>query len=126
MPQRLRTLAVVEEVVEDTNTARLIIDAAQVSVAGKVNAASIATTVSAAATITTEEITLAQALGKGIMVEEHVKLKKKDQIRLDEAAALRLQAELQVEFDEKQRLARERAEKELEANIALIKTWDDV
>nr|GEW26965.1 hypothetical protein [Tanacetum cinerariifolium] len=64
--------------------------------------------------------------GKGIMVEEPVKLKKKDQIRLDEAAALRLQAELQIEFDEKQRLARERAEKELEANIALIKTWDDV
>nr|GFB90677.1 hypothetical protein [Tanacetum cinerariifolium] len=37
-------------------------------------------------------------------------------------AALKLQAE----FDEEQRLARERAQKEQEANIALIKTWDDV
>nr|GEY25735.1 hypothetical protein [Tanacetum cinerariifolium] len=53
---------VVEEVVEDTNTAKLIIDAAQVSAASKVNAASIATTDSAAATLTIDEITLAQAL----------------------------------------------------------------
>ncbi|GKF25071.1 hypothetical protein Tco_0080965, partial [Tanacetum coccineum] len=37
-----------------------------------------------------------QDKGKGIMVEEHVKLKKKDQIRLDEEVALRLQAELQA------------------------------
>nr|GFD35182.1 hypothetical protein [Tanacetum cinerariifolium] len=49
----------VEEVVEDTNTAKLIVDAAHVSVVGEVNAASIATTVSVAATITTKEITLA-------------------------------------------------------------------
>nr|GFA33210.1 hypothetical protein [Tanacetum cinerariifolium] len=52
----------VEEVVEDNNTAKLIVDAVQVSATGEVNAASIAITVSAAATITTEEITLAQAL----------------------------------------------------------------
>nr|GEU98653.1 hypothetical protein [Tanacetum cinerariifolium] len=57
--------------------------------------------------------------GKGIMVEEHVKLKKKDQIRLDEEAALKLQAELDKE---EQRLAKEKVEKELEANIALIET----
>nr|GEV11225.1 hypothetical protein [Tanacetum cinerariifolium] len=44
-----------------------------------------------------------QDKGKGIMVEEPVKLKKKDQIRLDEEASLKLQ----VEFDEEvQRLAR--------------------
>nr|GEW95300.1 hypothetical protein [Tanacetum cinerariifolium] len=150
---------VVEEVVKDTNTIKLIIDVSHVSVASEVNVASIATTVSAAATITTEEITLAQVLvkikttkpkakrivlqepsespttttiipkqksqdkGKGIMVVESVKLKKKDQIRLDEEASLKLQ----TKFDgEEQRLARERAEKELEANIALIETWDDV
>nr|GEW45626.1 hypothetical protein [Tanacetum cinerariifolium] len=130
----------VQKVVEDTNTAKVIVDAAQVGVAGEVNAASIATTVSAVAIITIEEITLARALveinttkpkakeivlqepsesptttttipkqksldkGKGIMVEEPVKHKKKDQIRLDEGAALKLQAE----FDEEQRLARER------------------
>nr|GEZ22793.1 hypothetical protein [Tanacetum cinerariifolium] len=121
----------VQKVVEDINTAKLIVDAAQVSATGEANAASIATTVSAAATITTDEITLAQALvkiktskpkakgiilqepsksttttttktiysknsqdkGKAIMIEEPVKLKKKDQIRLDEEAALKLQAE---------------------------------
>ncbi|GJW38786.1 hypothetical protein Tco_0064631 [Tanacetum coccineum] len=45
-----------------------------------------------------------QDKGKGILVEEPVKpVKKKDQIRLDEEAALRLQ----VEFDEEERLARE-------------------
>nr|GFB13011.1 hypothetical protein [Tanacetum cinerariifolium] len=69
----------VKEVVENINTAKLIIDVAQ--------------------------------------------LKKKDQIRLDEETALKLQAE----FDEEaQRLAREGAQKELEANIALIETRDDV
>nr|GEV15093.1 putative ribonuclease H-like domain-containing protein [Tanacetum cinerariifolium] len=86
----------------------------EVSAAGEVNVASIAITVSAA------------DKGKGIMVEEPVKHKKKDQIRLDEEAALKLQAELQTEFDEKQRLAREITKKELESNIALIETWDDV
>ncbi|GJX87645.1 hypothetical protein Tco_0339659 [Tanacetum coccineum] len=48
-------------------------------------------------------------------------MKKKDLIRLDEEATLKLQAE----FDEEERLAREKAEKEKEANIALIETWDD-
>ncbi|GKA89813.1 hypothetical protein Tco_0811625 [Tanacetum coccineum] len=60
--------------------------------------------------------------GKAIMIEEPVKPKKKDQIRLNEEAALRLQAE----FDEEERLAREKAEKEVEANIALIEEWDDI
>nr|GEZ95607.1 hypothetical protein [Tanacetum cinerariifolium] len=58
------------------------------------------------------------------MVEESIKLKKKDQIRLDEEAAIRLQAELQAEFKKEQRLAREKAKKEQEANIALIETCD--
>ncbi|GJR00593.1 hypothetical protein Tco_0523577 [Tanacetum coccineum] len=60
--------------------------------------------------------------GKGVMVEEPVKPKKKDQIRLDEEAAKSLQAEI----NEEERLARERAKKEQEANIALIETWDDI
>nr|GEZ94275.1 hypothetical protein [Tanacetum cinerariifolium] len=54
--------------------------------------------------------------------EEPVKPKKKDQIRLDVEAALKLQ----VGFDEEERLARERAKKEQEANIDLIETWDDI
>nr|GEW73154.1 hypothetical protein [Tanacetum cinerariifolium] len=69
-----------------------------------------------------DEVTLAQDKGKGIHVEELMKPKKKDQIRLDEEATLKLQAE----FDKEQRLAREKAKKELEANIALIETWDAV
>nr|GEW10062.1 hypothetical protein [Tanacetum cinerariifolium] len=58
--------------------------------------------------------------GKGIMVEEHVKLKKKDQIRLDEEVVLKLQAELHAEFNKEQRITREKAEKEQEANISVI------
>ncbi|GJU41393.1 hypothetical protein Tco_1194350 [Tanacetum coccineum] len=128
---------VVEEVVEVINTTKLIINDAQVSVAGNVvSNASAATTVSAA-TITSDDdgdITLAQALieiksikpkNKGVVIQElePVKpMKKKDLIRLDEETALKLQAK----FDEEERLAREKAEKEEEANIALIETWDDI
>nr|GEX47761.1 hypothetical protein [Tanacetum cinerariifolium] len=60
---------------------------------------------------------------KCIMVEERVKLKRKDQIRLNEETALKLQAKFD---EEEQRLARVRAKKELEANIALIDILDDV
>nr|GFC74515.1 hypothetical protein [Tanacetum cinerariifolium] len=60
--------------------------------------------------------------GKGIMIEEPMKPKKKDQIRLDEEAAKKLQAQ----FDEEERLEREKAEKEEKANIALIEVWNDI
>ncbi|GJS67941.1 putative ribonuclease H-like domain-containing protein [Tanacetum coccineum] len=60
--------------------------------------------------------------GKWILIEPVKPMKKKDLIRLDEEVALKLQAE----FDEEERLAREKAEKEKEANIALIETWDDI
>nr|GEY27064.1 hypothetical protein [Tanacetum cinerariifolium] len=112
---------------QNDNVVKEVVNVAQVSTAATV-------------TITTKEITLAQALealktskpkvkgtvfqepgksttttpkislqksqdkGKGIMIEEPVKPKKKDQIRLDEEAALKLQ----VEFDEEEILARER------------------
>ncbi|GJZ72338.1 uncharacterized mitochondrial protein-like protein [Tanacetum coccineum] len=56
--------------------------------------------------------------GKGILIEPVKPMNKKDLIRLDEETALNLQAE----FDEEERLAREKAEKEEEANIALIET----
>nr|GEW64751.1 retrovirus-related Pol polyprotein from transposon TNT 1-94 [Tanacetum cinerariifolium] len=83
--------------------------------------------------ITTEEFNLAQALKalktskskvKGLVIQdpEHVKPKNKDQIRVDEEAAKRLQAE----FDEEARLAREKVIKEQEANIALIEEWNDI
>ncbi|GKF68621.1 hypothetical protein Tco_0198300, partial [Tanacetum coccineum] len=84
---------VVEEIVEVINTAKLITDATTVSAA-----------TTTTATITTiDDITLAQALmeikkdkGKGILIEPVKPIKKKDLIRLDEEAALKLQAE----FDE--------------------------
>nr|GEY73447.1 hypothetical protein [Tanacetum cinerariifolium] len=60
------------------------------------------------------------------MIEEPVKLKKKDQIVLDEEVALKLQAKLQVEFDKEQRLARESSQKEKEANTALIEECNDI
>ncbi|GKE79154.1 hypothetical protein Tco_1545274 [Tanacetum coccineum] len=82
---------------KNENVVEEVVDAAQVSTA--------ATTV----TITTKEITLAQALealktskpkdkGKGIMIEEPVKpMKKKDLICLDEEVALKIQAEYDEE-----------------------------
>ncbi|GJY28861.1 hypothetical protein Tco_0404628 [Tanacetum coccineum] len=113
---------VAEEVVKVINTAKLIIDAAQVSVAGdKVSTASAATTVSAATkttATTVDDVTLAQNKGKGIWIEPVKPMKKKDQISLDEETALKLQAE----FDEEERLAREKAKKEKKANITLIET----
>ncbi|GJY57205.1 hypothetical protein Tco_0456320 [Tanacetum coccineum] len=76
-----------------------------------------------AAIITEDEITLAQALaelksdkGKGIMVEEPAKMKKKDQISFDKQEAIRLQAE----FDEEERLAREKDE------ATLTEEWNDI
>ncbi|GJS77963.1 hypothetical protein Tco_0727844 [Tanacetum coccineum] len=56
--------------------------------------------------------------GKGIMVELEKSLKKKDQLKLDEEMALKLQAEI----DEEERLAREKDE----ANVALTEEWDDI
>ncbi|GJW02656.1 hypothetical protein Tco_1561512 [Tanacetum coccineum] len=137
-----------------------MVDQQSIMVAKIVDAAQVSTTATIV-TITTKEITLAQALEalktskpkvkgivfqepsestttkstqtissqqlqdkvKGIMIEEPVKpMKKKVQIMLDEEVALNLQ----VEFDEEERLAREKAEKEKEANIALIEQWDDI
>ncbi|GJY82179.1 hypothetical protein Tco_0494930 [Tanacetum coccineum] len=91
---------------QNKNVVEEVVDAAQVS------------TDATTATITTEEITLAQALealktsklkdkGKGIMAKEHVKtMKKKDLIRLDEEIAKRLQAE----FNKEERLVRKKDE----------------
>ncbi|GKD73984.1 hypothetical protein Tco_1332266, partial [Tanacetum coccineum] len=119
-----------EEVVKVINTAKLIIDAAQVSATGdKVSTADAATTVSVATTTTTttvEEITLAQALAdlksikpkaKGIAFRES-ELLNKDQLKLDEEIALKLQAEI----DKEERITRAKEEKIDEANIA----WDDI
>ncbi|GJU65905.1 hypothetical protein Tco_1247740 [Tanacetum coccineum] len=56
------------------------------------------------------------------MVESKVHLKKKDQVVLDEEMARNLKAQLQAELIKEERLARQ---KEEEANIALIESWDN-
>ncbi|GKF52059.1 hypothetical protein Tco_0148526 [Tanacetum coccineum] len=127
------TLVSVQNVDDEVvNTAKLLIDDAQVNAAITVNAA---TTITATSK-TVDDFTLAQALmeikstkpkekgdqGKGILIELVKPIKKKDLIRLDEEAALKLQAK----FDEEERLAREKTEKEKKVNIALIETWDDI
>ncbi|GJT90156.1 hypothetical protein Tco_1079001 [Tanacetum coccineum] len=77
-----------------------------------------------AATISNVKLTLAQTLAelksarhktKGVVMQEP---KKKDQIKFDEEESLRLQAK----FDEKDRLAREKAQQVEESNIG----WDDI
>ncbi|GJS10176.1 hypothetical protein Tco_0366972 [Tanacetum coccineum] len=60
--------------------------------------------------------------GKGIMVEPEVPLKKKDQVALDEEMARNLEAQLKAELIEEERTARQ---KEEEANIALLESWDN-
>ncbi|GKF14386.1 hypothetical protein Tco_0055848, partial [Tanacetum coccineum] len=118
---------VVEEVVEVINTGKLIIDVAQVSVAGDiVSTASAATTVSAATTTTAtiktvDDITLAQALKemkstkpkkKGVVIQEIG----------ESTTTISSQLSSQQSQEKEERLAREKAEKEEEANIALIET----
>ncbi|GKB68525.1 hypothetical protein Tco_0929937, partial [Tanacetum coccineum] len=56
---------------------------------------------------------------KSKMVKQEKPLKKKDQIKFDEEIAQRLQAQMQAELEEEERLAREREE---DANIA---EWDN-
>ncbi|GJX38088.1 hypothetical protein Tco_0251391 [Tanacetum coccineum] len=63
-----------------------------------------------------------QDKGKAKMTELEKPLKKKDQIMYDQEVSLNLQAQLQAELEEEERLARQ---KEKEANIALIESWDN-
>ncbi|GKC88240.1 hypothetical protein Tco_1148889, partial [Tanacetum coccineum] len=60
--------------------------------------------------------------GKAIMIEPEVPLKRKDQVSLDEDLARNLQAQLETELIEEERLARKQEE---EANIYLIELWDN-
>ncbi|GJR72755.1 hypothetical protein Tco_0085120 [Tanacetum coccineum] len=59
-----------------------------------------------------------QDKGKEKMIEPEKPLKKKDQISFDKQEAIKLQDE----FDEEERLAREKDE----ANVALTEEWDDI
>ncbi|GKA55742.1 hypothetical protein Tco_0754814, partial [Tanacetum coccineum] len=119
---------VVEEVVKDINNAKLIIDDAQVNAAAleemkstksKKKGVVIQELGESTTTISSQQ---SHDKGKGILIEPVEPMKKKDQIRLDEETTFNLQAK----FDEEERLAREKAKKEKETNIALIETWDDI
>ncbi|GJS98477.1 putative ribonuclease H-like domain-containing protein [Tanacetum coccineum] len=65
---------------------------------------------------------VAKDKGKGIMIEPEVPLKRKDQITLDEQIVRDIQAKLDAELIEEQKLARKQEE---EANIALIESWEN-
>ncbi|GJU83706.1 hypothetical protein Tco_1286071 [Tanacetum coccineum] len=75
--------------------------------------------VTTAATTTT---TTTKPKNKGVVVQEPIPLKRKDQIALDEQIAREIQAKLDVELIEEQKLARKQEE---EANISLIKSWEN-
>ncbi|GJW69826.1 hypothetical protein Tco_0126743 [Tanacetum coccineum] len=60
--------------------------------------------------------------GKAIMIEPEVPLKRKDQVALDEDLARNIQAQLDAEIIEEERLERQKQE---EANIALIESWEN-
>ncbi|GJR76016.1 hypothetical protein Tco_0088381 [Tanacetum coccineum] len=83
--------------------------------------------VTTASTTTTTAITrpkakgvIAKDKGKAKMIEPKKPLKKKDQILIDEEIAQKLQAQLNAELEEEEKLAKQREE---DANIA---EWDNV
>ncbi|GJW53583.1 hypothetical protein Tco_0097668 [Tanacetum coccineum] len=118
---------VVEEVVEVINSAKLIIDVAQVSAAGDiVSTASAATTVSAATTTTddVDDVTLAQAFTEMKSTKPKMKVVIIQELG-ESTTTISSQLSSQQSYD-KERLAREKAKTEKEANIALIETWDDI
>ncbi|GJR92573.1 hypothetical protein Tco_0264747 [Tanacetum coccineum] len=72
--------------------------------------------------VSPSQLPQAKDKGKAKMVEPEKPLKKKDQIAIDEEVARNLEAQLQAELEEEERLSRQ---KEEEANIALIESWDN-
>ncbi|GJZ79466.1 hypothetical protein Tco_0644303 [Tanacetum coccineum] len=74
-------------------------------------------------TVSSQQPSQVKDKGKAKMIEPEKPLKKKDQIMFDEKVALKLQAQLQAELEEEDRLARQ---KEEEANVALIEEWHNV
>ncbi|GJS22446.1 hypothetical protein Tco_0451078 [Tanacetum coccineum] len=127
------TTAGIEKVVSTTEVTTAGIE--KVVSTAEVTTVGIEVTTASAITTTANDLALAQTLMeirsarpkvKGVMIQEQVEpekpTKRKVQINLDEEAAQRLQAELQAELEEEEGLARE---KEEEANIALIESWDN-
>nr|GEU38373.1 retrovirus-related Pol polyprotein from transposon TNT 1-94 [Tanacetum cinerariifolium] len=120
-----------EEVVKVVTTAKMIVDAAQVTTAiANISVSAAETIVTTAPNITAESTKINfedKGKGKAKLIEEPKMLKKrKHQIRAEKELAKKLQAEMQAKINEVDRLARERSQKEQEANDALINTWDDI
>nr|GEZ04508.1 hypothetical protein [Tanacetum cinerariifolium] len=57
------------------------------------------------------------------MIEPEKPLKRKDQIMINEEVTKNLEAQMQAELEEEERLT---SQKEEEANIALIESWDNI
>ncbi|GJS35113.1 hypothetical protein Tco_0533495 [Tanacetum coccineum] len=68
------------------------------------------------------QLSQAKDKGKRIMVKSEVSLKKTDQLALDEEMARNLEAQLQAELIEEERITRQNKE---EANIVLLESWDN-
>ncbi|GJX29556.1 hypothetical protein Tco_0237635 [Tanacetum coccineum] len=120
-----------EEVVTEKEVAEKEISAADpVTTVGEVvTTANVEVTTASAPTTTINELTLAQTLIEIKAVVTSVattttttRPKKKDQITMDEEVARNLEAQLQAELEEEERLSRL---KEEEANIALLESWDN-
>ncbi|GJW74545.1 hypothetical protein Tco_0133915 [Tanacetum coccineum] len=72
-------------------------------------------------TATTVTTIVTRPKAKGIMAEDPLLMKKKDQIKFDEEVAKELEAKLKAEMEEEYRADKL---KEEEANIALIESWE--
>nr|GEW56814.1 hypothetical protein [Tanacetum cinerariifolium] len=72
--------------------------------------------------ISSQKASQAKDKGKRNMVEPERPLKRKDQIMMDVEIAKNLEAQMQAELEEEERLARL---KEEETNIALVAEWDN-
>ncbi|GJT54980.1 hypothetical protein Tco_0990034 [Tanacetum coccineum] len=68
------------------------------------------------------QLTQAKDKGKAKMVEPKKPLRKKDQIAMDKVVARNLEAQLQAELEEEERISRLKEEK---SNIALLESWDN-
>nr|GEX34106.1 hypothetical protein [Tanacetum cinerariifolium] len=81
----------------------------------------VAIIVTAAGTMLKEKA-ITKDKGKDKMSKPEKHLKRKDQVMIDEEVAKNLEAQMQTELEEEERLARR---KEEENNIALIESWDN-
>ncbi|GKA15723.1 hypothetical protein Tco_0695470 [Tanacetum coccineum] len=116
---------------KDVSTADSITTASEIVTTANVVVSTAEVTINSTTTATVDELTLAQTLieikaakpkargakdkGKAKMVEPEKPLKKKDQIMFDKEVAQKVQAQLDAELEEEEKLARQREE---DANIA--------